>query len=229
MPTSPTFWAAVRAVVWKDVTIERHTGQTVSVMLFFAIAAVVTFNLAIQGDLSAGRNVSAGLLWVIILLAGTLGLNRSFAAERENQSFDALLMAPIDRSALYVGKVISLTLFLTILELLLVVLFTIFFNRPFWRPSVLGILFLGTVGYAAVGVLVTAMTMQTRSREVLLPILLLPLTLPAVLAAASATAAYVYIPTTTWADVSFSVALVLLYDVLMLGVGFFTYTYVVEN
>ncbi|MDA0243219.1 MAG: heme exporter protein CcmB [Chloroflexi bacterium] len=226
-PTS--FWTAVRAIVWKDLTVERHTGQTISVMLFFSIAAVVTFNLAIVGKLDAGRNVSAGLLWVIILLAGTLGLNRSFAAERENQSMDALLMAPIERSAIYVGKVISITLFTLLLELVLVVLFTVFFNRPFLQWPVLGLLVLGTLGYTAVGVLITAMTLHTRSREVLLPILLLPLTLPAVLSVASATAAYVFDPTTPWSAVSFQVSLVILYDVLMLAAGYFTFGYVVEG
>ena len=227
---SPTpFWTAVRAVVWKDLTTERHTGQTISVMLFFSIAAVVTFNLAIVGRLDAGRNVAAGLLWVTILLAGTLGLNRSFAAERENQSMDALLMAPIERGALYVGKVISITLLTLLLELVLVVLFTVFFNRPFISLPIGGLLMLGTVGYTAVGVLVTAMTLHTRSREVLLPILLLPLTLPAVLSVASATAALVFNPNTPWSDISFQVSLVVLYDVLMLIVGYWTFGYVVEG
>ena len=126
------FWAAVTAVVRKDLTIERHTGQSLSVMVVFALAVVVTFNLALGGNLDAARNVSVGLLWATILLAGTLGLNRSFAAEQENNSFDALLIAPLDRSAIFVGKVISVSLLMFLLEAVLIVVFTAFFNKPFY-------------------------------------------------------------------------------------------------
>ncbi|MCB0036988.1 MAG: heme exporter protein CcmB [Anaerolineales bacterium] len=223
------FWSAVWAVVWKDLKTEQHTRQIVSVMVFFALAAVVTFNFAIQGDLGIVRTVSGGLLWITILLAGTLGLNRSFAAEQENRSIDALLMAPIDRSALYLGKVISVFIFAFVLELAMMLLFTIFFNKPFWMPQILGMLLLGTLGYIAAGVLVTSMTIQTRARVVLLPVLLLPLTLPVVLAAASVTAFFLDNPETQWEQVGFAVSLVVFYDVLMLVVGFFTYGFVVDE
>lgn len=208
---------------------ERHTRQIVSVMVFFALAAVVTFNFAIQGDLAVVRTVSGGLLWITILLAGTLGLSRSFAAEQENRSIDALLMAPVDRSAIYVGKVISIFIFAFVLELAMLLLFTIFFNKPFWLPQILGMLLLGTLGYVAAGVLVTSMTVQTRAREVLLPVVLLPLTLPVVLAAATVTAFYLEDPATPWEQVGFAVALVVFYDVLMLVVGFFMYQFVLEE
>ena len=223
------FWQTIRAVLWKDLTLERHTGQTISIMVFFSLAAVITFNLALVRDLSAAREVSAGLLWATILLAGTLGLNRSFSAEHENKSFDALLMAPANRSALYLGKVLSILIFTLLLELALMFIFTIFFNRPFLRPAAMGLVALGTVGFVAAGVLVTAMTVQTRSREVLLPILLLPLTLPAVLAASYATALLIFLDNPTWDDVGFAVSLVTLYDLLMLTAGFFTFRYVVEE
>ena len=223
------FWQTIRAIVWKDLTLERHTGQTISVMVFFSFAAIVTFNLALVRDLSAAREVSPGLLWVTILLAGTLGLNRSFGVEHENKSFDAVLMSPGSRSAFYVGKVISVYTFTLLLELALMLLFTVFFNRPFLRPAALGLVALGTLGFVAAGVLVTAMTVQTRSREVLLPILLLPLTLPVVLAAAYATALLISLDNPTWQDVGFAVSLVTLYDVLMLLAGFFTFRYVVEE
>lgn len=223
------FWSAVVAIVWKDLTMERHTRQIVSVMVFFALAAVVTFNFAIQGDLAVVRTVSGGLLWITILLAGTLGLSRSFAAEQENRSIDALLMAPVDRSAIYVGKVISIFIFAFVLELAMLLLFTIFFNKPFWLPQILGMLLLGTLGYVAAGVLVTSMTVQTRAREVLLPVVLLPLTLPVVLTAATVTAFYLEDPATPWEQVGFAVALVVFYDVLMLVVGFFMYQFVLEE
>ncbi len=223
------FWAAVTAVVRKDLTIERHTGQSISVMVVFALAVVVTFNLALGGNLDAARNVSVGLLWATILLAGTLGLNRSFAAEQENNSFDALLMTPVDRSAIFLGKVISVSLLMFVLEAILIVVFTAFFNKPFYLPTAVLILVLGTIGYVAAGVLVTSMAMQTRARAVLVPVLLLPLTLPVVLSAASAMASILDTAVFIWDEVGFSISLVILFDVLMLAVGAVTYQFVVED
>lgn len=224
-----SFGTAVWAIAWKDLRIEQHTRQTISIMVMFSLVTVVMFNFALEANLDAVRNVATGLLWATILLAGTLGLNRSLAIERENQAIDAILIAPIDRNAIYLGKVISISTFSILLELILVVVFIIFFNKPFWRPQVLLILFLGTVGYIAVGVLVTSMTIQTRTRDVLLPVLLLPLSLPLVLPAATAGAAYMFPQPPPFNEVQSPLFLVILYDILMVTVGFFTYHYVVES
>ncbi len=230
------FWAAVWAVVWKDLQIEGRTRQTVSVMVMFSLATIIMFNfalgMAVNVNLSAGRDVAPALFWAIVLLAAILGLNRSLALDRENQVFDALLIAPIPRTALYVGKVISITLFTLLLDAILVVLFTVFFNLPFYLPVVLLVVALGTVGYVIVGVLITSMTIQSRTREVLLPVLLLPVSLPLVLPAAMATATYIASAASgeaTWALVQAPVLLVIAYDLLMLGVGLFAYQFVVES
>lgn len=223
-----SFATAVWAIVWKDLRIERHTWQSLSIMLMFSLVTVVMFNFALEADLAAVRNVSTGLLWATILLAVILGLNRSLGIERENQTIDALLMAPVERSAIYVGKVISITLFSLALELILVFVFMVFFNKPYWRPAVLLILALGTVGYVATGVLITSMTIQVRTRDVLLPALLLPLSLPLVLPAAVAVSAYVAPEPPAWAVVQNSISLVAAYSLLMLVIGFFAYNYVTE-
>lgn len=223
------YFAAIWAIVWKDLQMERHTRQTLSVMVVFSLAAVIVFNFALELQLDAARNVAGGLLWITILLAGTLGLNRSLAGEQENRSMEAVLMAPIDRSAIYLGKVISITLFTLLLEAILVPLFVAFFNKPFWRPQVLLVLVLGTVGYVAAGVLVSSMSIQTRSRDVLLPVLLLPLALPSVLAAATAVSAFMLPELPPWSEVQTPIALVIAFDVMMLTAGFLTYHYVVEE
>ncbi|MDX1613062.1 MAG: heme exporter protein CcmB [Candidatus Promineifilaceae bacterium] len=225
----PSFINAVLAIAWKDLTMERRTRQTLSVMLFFALTSVIVYNFALFGDLGAAREVATGFLWITVLLAGTLGLNRSLMSEQENHSLEAVLMAPVDRSAIYLGKVLSVTTFTVLMEVILVPLFIVFFNKPFWRPQVWGILLLGTIGYVAAGVLITSMSVQTRTREVLLPVLLLPLTLPAVLSAAQVTAALMEAELPTWTQVQFPVALVVAYDVFMLTAGFLTYHFVVEN
>ena len=221
------FIATVWAIVLKDIQIERHTRQSLSIMLMFSMVTVVLFNFALADDLAAARSVATGLLWTTIVLAGTLGLNRSLAIERENQTMSAMLVAPIDRHAIYVGKVLSVTLFTVLLEVMLVFIFTIFFNKPFWQPAIVALLLLGTVGYVAVGVLITSLTVQTRARDVLLPVLLLPLTLPLVLPAATAVA-FLLLPDTTWADLQGPVYLVIVYDILMVTVGLATFRYVVE-
>ncbi|MBK8904600.1 MAG: heme exporter protein CcmB [Anaerolineaceae bacterium] len=222
------FFSAVWAIVWKDLQIEKHTRQTVSVMVMFSLVTVVMFNFALETELDAARNVATGLLWATILLAGTLGLNRSLAIERENQNIDAILIAPIDRRAVYLAKVISVTIFTLLLEVVLVFVFIVFFDKPFWRPVVLLVLFLGTVGYVAAGVLITSMTMQTRSKEVLLPILLLPLVLPLILPAATAVGeSMVAAPEAS--IIRSMVSLVAAYDLAILATGLYTYHLVVES
>ena len=230
------YWAAVWAVVWKDLRIEGRTRQTISVMVMFSLATIIMLNfglgMAINVNLDAGRNVSPALLWAVVLLAAILGLNRSLALDRENNVFDAMLIAPVSRTAFYVGKVISISLFTLLLNPVRVVLFTVFFNRPFYLPLVLLVLFLGTIGYIAAVVLITSMTIQTRTREVLLPVLLLPVSLPLVLPAAMATTTYIasaMLGEASWAAVRAPVLLVIVYDLLMLTAGFLTYPYVVES
>ncbi len=230
----PSFWSSVWVIVWKDLAIERHTWQIISVMLVFSLTIVIVFSFALgAGTMTPGSNVaseaSMGFLWATILLAGTLGLNRSFASEQENRSLEAILVAPIDRSAIFLGKVISITLFMVLVEAILIPIFVVFYDRPFYRPQVIAVLLLGTIGYAAAGVLVTSMSSQTRLRAVLLPVLLLPLVLPAVLAAATATSALIRSDLPAWSEIQFSIALVIAYDVLMLVTGFFTYHFVVDE
>ena len=138
-------------------------------------------------------------------------------------------MAPADRSALYLGKVISVLLFVLLLEAILLPIFIAFFNKPYWRPQVILIVILGTIGYVAAGVLVASMSIQTRTRDVLLPVLLLPLSLPAVLSAATAVSAFMGPQLPTWSEVQAPIGLVVAFDILMLTAGIFTYHYVVEE
>src|SRR5690606_14455033 len=147
-----------------------------------------------------------------------LGPNRSLALDRETHVFDAQLIAPIPRTDLYARKVISITLFNLLLDARQVVLFTVFFDRPYYLPSIMLVLALVTVGYVAAGVLITSMTIQSRTREVLLPVLLLPVSLPLVLPAAMATTTYIasaMLGEATFAQIQSPVLLVIAYDLLM--------------
>lgn len=228
-PPKITFWGSVWTVVWKDITLEWRTRQLLSIMVMFAISVLVVFNFALETELDAVRNVATGLLWTTILLAATLGLNRTMTIEQENRSFTGVLLAPIDRSALYLGKLISTLLFVLVLEGILILLFSVFFNKPFWRPGVWIILFLGSIGYVAAGVLVASMTIQTRAREVLLPVLLLPLSLPCVLAAATGTALFMFPQPPMIEELQAPISLVIAYDIMMVVAGLLTYRFVVEE
>ncbi len=228
-PENTGYLRTLWAIVWKDLTMELRTKQTVTIMAVFSIAAVLVFNFALELELDAARNVSTGLLWIVILMAGTLGLNRTASVEQENRSIEAVLMAPVDRSAIYLGKVASVSLFVLLLEALLLPLFIVFFNKPYWLPQVILIVILGTIGYVAAGVLVSSMSVQTRARDVLLPVLLLPLSLPSALAAATAVAAYMAPQLPEWTEVQAPIALLVAFDVFMLVAGFLTYHYVVEE
>ena len=226
-PLTP-FTTAVWAIVKKDLRIEFHTRQTISIMVMFSLASIVMYNFALETDLAAARNVASGLLWATILLAVTLGLNRAIGIEQENQTIDTLLMAPIDRRVIYVAKLITVFIFTFILEVILIFAFTIFFNKPFWQPVILLILVLGTVGYIGAGVLITSMTIQTRTRDILLPVLLLPISLPLILPVAIATAEFM----TGQPDASrvqTAVSLAAAYDIIIIFVSLLVYRYVVES
>lgn len=221
------FWRQVGAIVWKDWVLERRTKQSVSSMLVFALTIVITFDFAL-GAKMAVTEVSLGLLWTVILLAGTLGINRTFSAETESRALDAILTAPIDRTALFFGKLFSLLLTLLATEAVLIPLFFILFNQPFYRPGVLLVLFLGTVGYVAAGVFIGSMAVQTRSSYMLVPILLLPLTLPIALFSAEATD-LMLLPVPPTDEILFRLMTILIYDLLMLGVGILLYNFIIEE
>lgn len=217
----------IAALIWKEVMIERRTRQSIGAMLVFAIATVITFNFALYDELAAAKNVSMGLLWTIIWLSGTLGINRSFSADIDDRAIDALLIAPIKRSTLFFGKLSGLLITLLTVTLVLVGMFTILFNKPFYKPGILLFLLLGTIGYVAAGVFVGTIASQTRTSYLLTPILILPITLPLILAAAFGSAQFLL----TQPDVhtiGIMISLVSLYDLLMCGMGWLFYNQVIE-
>ncbi|MEM7331553.1 MAG: heme exporter protein CcmB [Chloroflexota bacterium] len=228
-PLSKTpFKTAVWAIVKKDLLIELNTRQSISIMVMFSLASIIMFNFALETNLAAARNVATGLLWATILLAGTLGLNRTIGIEQENQAIDTLLIAPIDRHVIYVAKTISTMIFTAVLEIILVFAFTIFFNKPFLQPSILLIIFLGTIGYIGAGVLITSMTIQTRARDILLPVVLLPVTLPLILPVSIATAEFMT-GQPEIARVQTAVSIAAAYDIIIISVGLLVYRFVIES
>ncbi len=177
----------VLAIVGKDVASELRTREVLSSMFVFALLVVVIFNFAFELKVENREAVAPGVLWVAIVFAGMLGLNRSFITEKDQGCMEGLLLCPVDRSAIYVGKMVGNLLFMAAMEAILLPIYAAFFNLPVFTPRLLLIVLLGTIGFAAVGTLFSAVAVHTRTREVMLPILLLPVAVPVLVAAVKAT------------------------------------------
>ena len=178
------------AILRKDLTIELRTKESVPAMALFTVTVYVLFHFGLDRD-SLDGELASGVLWVTLLLAAVIGVTRLFAAEREQGGIDALLLAPVDRTALFVAKAAALLLYLVLLELVAVPTFGLLLLGPDLLsdlPELVLILLLADIGLAAVGALVAALAAETRARELIVPLLLLPLLVPLLIAAASATA-----------------------------------------
>ncbi len=178
-------------VLRKDVAIEVRSLEIVSTTLFFAVSCVLVFAFALVREGSVVADAAAGILWIAIAFSGTLALGRTFERERYAETLRALLLAPAPRAAIYMGKLLGIVLLLLIAELMLVPIVALLFSAPlFARPLLLaGLLLAGTTGFAAVGTLFAAMLVRSRTRDVMLPILLYPITVPVIIAGVRGTAA----------------------------------------
>jgi heme exporter protein B len=181
--------ATARAILRKDLTIELRTKETVPAMTLFTVTVFVLFHFGLDRD-SLDGDLASGVLWVTLLLAAVIGVTRLFAAEREQGGLDGLLLAPVDRTALWVAKAAAMFLYLTVLELVAVPAFGILLLGPDLLsalPVLIPILLAANVGLSAIGALVSALAAETRARELIVPLLLLPLVVPLLIASASAT------------------------------------------
>jgi heme exporter protein B len=185
------FFRVAWLVVRKDIAVEIRTWELVSTTIFFAFACVVVFSFAFVVEGAVVADVSAGILWIAIAFSGTLALGRTFERERQTETLRALMLAPADRPALYVGKLIGILLLMALTELMLLPLVALFFQAPISASPLLlvALVTAGTIGYASVGTLFAAMLVRARSRDVLLPILLYPITVPVIIAGVRGTAA----------------------------------------
>ena len=176
-------------VLWKDRLIERRAKSSLNALLFFALILLFLFQFALGPDRDRLQAALPGLLWLGFVLAGLLGLGRVFLVEYQNDCWEGLLLAPGDKSAIYLGKLASNLVLMTLVEAVILALFGLFYGIDLGRVLVplSAVIVLGTVGLAAVGTLFGAMTAQVRSRELLFPVLLLPIQVPVLLAAVSAT------------------------------------------
>lgn len=218
---------AVAAIVWKDLAAELRSRELLGAMLVFALLVILIFNFALELDARARATVTSGVLWATFAFAGTLGLNRSMAVERDRGCLDGLLLAPVDRSAIYFGKALGNLVFMLIVEAVVLPVYSLLYGVNLLRPGLLGVVLLGSIGYVAVGTLLAAMAVQARTRDVLLPILLFPVVLPVLVAAVKASQGVLQnleaAAITPWLN------LLITYDVIFVALAYMVFDFVVQE
>ena len=218
------FFRVAWHVMRKDLTVEVRSFEIVSTTLFFAVTVVLMFSFGLVKDGRPLDDVAAAILWIAIAFSGTLALGRTFERERQNDTLRALMLAPADRPALYVGKLAGILLLLGLVELILVPLIGLFFNAPVFEHAFpLGLLLItGTLGFCAVGTLFAAMLVRARSRDVLLPVMLYPMTVPVMIAGVRGTAA-LFQPAPEPAVAQFWLGLLAAFDVVFVLLALWTF------
>lgn len=225
---TPSLFRATMAIVQKDLAAELRSRELLSAMLVFSLLVILIFNFALELEIDVRQKVAAGVLWTTFAFAGTLGLNRSMAVEKDRGCMDGLLLAPVDRSAIFFGKAISNLAFMLIVEAIVLPLYAVLYNefRIFQLPF-LGVVLLGSMGYIAVGTLLSTMSVQTRTRDVLLPILLFPITVPVLLASVKASGGM--IAGADFAEILTPLNLLIVYDAVFIAIAFMVFDFVVEE
>jgi heme exporter protein B len=218
---------ATFAIVRKDLASEWRSRELFTSMLIFSLLVILIFNFALELDPKTRTNVTSGVLWVTFTFAGTLGLNRSMAVEKDRGCLDGLLLAPVDRSAIYFGKALSNLVFMLVVEAIVLPIYSVLYNANLFQPGLLFVILLGSIGYVAVGTLLSAMAVQTRTRDVLLPILLFPLVIPVVISAVKASGGI--LQGLEFSEIQTWINLLVVYDVIFIAISFMFFEYVVEE
>jgi heme exporter protein B len=217
----------VATIIWKDVVSELRTKEMFSSMLVFALLVTVIFSFAVDPRAVDMRELAPGLLWVAFSFSGILGLNRSFAVEKARNSLEGLMLTPVDRSGIYLAKMLGNFVFLSVVELVVLPLFWVLYNLTAFPLALALVVPLGTLGFVAAGTLFAAMTVNTRAREVMLPMLLLPVSVPVIVAAVKSTAALM--AGDTLADIAGWLQLMVACDVVFIVLAVLTFEYVIEE
>lgn len=224
--TTP-FLRATLAIVRKDVQTEFRSRELVATMGLFALISILIFSFALELDREARSEAVSGVLYVTVIFASILGLNRGIASEREGGGMEALLLSPIPRAAVFCGKLIGGALFVLIVSVLLLPIMSVLYNVNLLQGGTILALALGAFGFTTIGTVLATMTAQTRAREALLPLVMLPIALPVLLAAVRATTGILRgAPQADWLT---WLQLLVVMDALYFGLALLLYGVVVEE
>jgi heme exporter protein B len=220
---------AFAAIVGKDLRAELRTLQSLPAMALFAVTTFIIFRFGLDRTTLSG-SLASGVLWATLLFAAVLGINRLFVAEREEGGFDAIRLAPIDRTVLFAAKSTALIIYLAALELVAVPIFAIFFLDS-WAGlgPLVGVLGLADFGLAVVGTLISSMAVNSRARDLLVPLVLLPLVVPLVIAAAGATEPLLVLGGPSYTRFGTWLLVLGLYDLIFALVGWAVFDFLLED
>jgi len=224
-----TYLNQIKAIVLKDLVTELKTKELFSSMFIFALLVIIIFIFSVDLSIVKANEVGPGVLWVAFLFAGTMGLNRSFMLEKENGCLEGLILTPADRTAIYFGKLISNLIFLLVMEIFILPLFMVFFNVDlisFLGPLLI-VIFLGTLGFCAIGTLLSSLASNLKTREIMLPILLYPLIVPVVIAVVKMTGQV--LDGQSLGTMMNWVGLTLAFDIIFIGVSILTIDHILEE
>ncbi len=217
----------VFAIVWKDILSEIRSREIGGSVLVFCLLVVVIFNFALESDENTIGLAAPGILWVSFTFAGVLGLNHIFAAEKENSCLEGLMLCPVERHIIYWGKLLGSFVFMLVVEAVITPIFLALYNLPILLPRLALIIVLATLGFVSVGTLFSAMAANTRAREIMLPVLFLPIIIPVIIAAVKATG--LIIDGEPWGELSAWLQIIIAFDVIFLVISALVFEFVVEE
>ncbi len=221
------FWKKVGAITWKDALTELRTKEVVFTVLVFAILVIVIFNFAFGTTPEAMALVGPGILWVTFAFSGVLSLNRAFIAEREAGCLEGLMAAPMSREAVYIGKMLGSLISMLVVEIVALPIFALFFNLNVFSLPLVVTTLLATIGFVAVGTLFSALAVNTRAREMVLPILFLPIVVPVIISAVKASG--LALTGGSWSEMFQWLQIIVAFDAIFLVVSYLVFGFVIEE
>jgi len=215
------------AIFWKDMLTELRTKEIIVSVLVFALLVLVIFSFAFGTGVDITEIVAPGILWVALTFGGVIGLNRIFAVEKENSRLEGLMLCPVDRAVIYWGKLAGSFTFMLAVAFVITPIFLALFNLPVFLPRLALIIILATLGFAAVGTLFSALAVNTRARDIMLPVLFLPVVVPVIVSAVKATGPV--LAGGPWGDMLTWLQILIAFDIIYLVVATLVFEFVVEE
>jgi heme exporter protein B len=214
-------------IAWKDILSETRTKEIIASVLVFAILVIVIFNFAFSGSQQTMISLTPGMLWVTFAFAGVLSLNRAFIQEKEDNCLEGLMVCPVSRETIYLGKMLGGLFFLLIVEAVVLPVFALLFNVNVISLPLITITVLTTLGFVAVGTLFSALAVNTKAREMVLPILFFPIVTPIIISAVSASG--LVLGGESWSSITSWLGIIAAFDVIFLVVSYLLFPFVIEE
>lgn len=217
----------VLTILWKDILLELRTRDIIGTVFLFGLLIMIVFSFAFEAGSQAVVQIAPGIVWAAFTFAAVLALNRSFSLEKDRGSLEGLLLCPVDREVVYVGKMLSNFLFILIVEAISLPIFGVFLNLPIFEPRLVLVIVLTTLGFSAVGTLFSAVASNTKVREIMLPLLFFPIVVPLIISAVKLTT--MVLKDASWSEMSSWLQLTIACNIIFLVVSTLTFSFTMEE